>query len=74
MDFDDLLLNTFILFNDKDNIKILERYQKRFQYILVDEYQDTNIVQYEIIKAISWKSRNIFVVGDDYQISKYLFI
>ena len=67
MDFDDLLLNTFILFNDKDNIKILEQYQKHFQYILVDEYQDTNIVQYEIIKALSWKSRNIFVVGDDYQ-------
>ena len=67
MDFDDLLLNTFILFNDKDNIKILEQYQKHFQYILVDEYQDTNIVQYEIIKAIPWKSGKIFVVGDDYQ-------
>ena len=67
MDFEDLLLNTFILFSDIDNLNILEKYQKRFQYVLVDEYQDTNIVQYEIIKAIAWKSRNIFVVGDDYQ-------
>ncbi len=67
MDFEDLLLNTFILFSDIDNINLLEKYQKRFQYVLVDEYQDTNIVQYEIIKAIAWKSRNIFVVGDDYQ-------
>ena len=67
MDFEDLLLNTFILFSDPDNIQILEKYQKRFQYILVDEYQDTNIVQYEIIKALAWKSKNIFVVGDDYQ-------
>ena len=67
MDFEDLLLNTFILFSDSNNIQILEKYQKRFQYILVDEYQDTNIVQYEIIKALAWKSKNIFVVGDDYQ-------
>ena len=67
MDFDDLLLNTLLLFGNKNNIKILERYQNYFQYILVDEYQDTNIVQYEIIKALAWKSKNIFVVGDDYQ-------
>jgi len=67
MDFDDLLLNTMILFSDKNNVKILEKYQKLFQYILVDEYQDTNIVQYEIIKALAWNNKNIFVVGDDYQ-------
>ena len=67
MDFDDLLLNTMILFSDKNNIKILEKYQRIFQYILVDEYQDTNIVQYEIVKALAWKNKNIFVVGDDYQ-------
>ena len=67
MDFDDLLLNTLLLFNDKNNLKILQRYQEYFKYILVDEYQDTNIVQYEIIKALAWKSKNIFVVGDDYQ-------
>ena len=67
MDFDDLLLNTMILFSDKNNIKILEKYQNIFQYILVDEYQDTNPVQYEIIKALAWNNKNIFVVGDDYQ-------
>ena len=67
MDFDDLLLNTMILFSDKNNIKILEKYQRIFQYILVDEYQDTNIVQYEIVKALAWNDKNIFVVGDDYQ-------
>ena len=65
MDFDDLLLNTMILFSDKNNIKILEKYQRIFQYILVDEYQDTNIVQYEIVKALAWNDKNIFVVGDD---------
>ena len=73
MDFDDLLLNTFILFNDLKNVSILEKYQDKFKYILVDEYQDTNIVQFEIIKAIAWKSKNIFVVGDDCQ-SIYAFI
>ena len=67
MDFDDLLLNAMILFSDKNNIKILEKYQRIFQYILVDEYQDTNIVQYEIVKALAWNDKNIFVVGDDYQ-------
>ena len=72
MDFDDLLLNTFILFNDLKNVSILEKYQDKFKYILVDEYQDTNIVQFEIIKAIAWKSKNIFVVGDDCQ-SIYAF-
>ena len=67
MDFDDLLFNTLLLFNDKNNEKILEYYQNKFEYILVDEYQDTNIVQFEIIKALAWKFKNIFVVGDDYQ-------
>ena len=65
MDFGDLLLNTFLLF--KNNISILEKYQNRFQYILIDEYQDTNIIQFEILKALSWKSRKICGVGDDYQ-------
>ena len=67
MDFDDLLFNTFLLFSNKNNVKILEKYQNIFQYILVDEYQDTNIIQFEIIKALAWKFKNIFVVGDDYQ-------
>ena len=57
MDFDDLLLNTMKLFNDKNNINILEKYQNDFKYILIDEYQDTNIVQFEIIKALAWKNK-----------------
>jgi DNA helicase-2/ATP-dependent DNA helicase PcrA len=67
MDFEDLLINTFLLFGDLNNIKILNRYQNLFKYILVDEYQDTNSVQYEIVKALSWQHKNLFVVGDDYQ-------
>ena len=65
MDFEDLLLNTFLLF--KNNIDILEKYQNKFKYILVDEYQDTNHVQFEILKALSWKSRKLCGVGDDCQ-------
>lgn len=65
MDFDDILLNINILFRDfKD---ILSKYQKQFQYILVDEYQDTNYAQYLIVKSLSEKHRNLFVVGDDAQ-------
>ena len=67
MDFDDLLLNTFILFNNPDNIGILKMYQNKFEYILVDEFQDTNHVQFEILKALSWKNKKICGVGDDYQ-------
>ncbi|MGQ9846059.1 MAG: ATP-dependent helicase [Bacteroidales bacterium] len=65
MDFDDLLLNTNILF--RDYTEVLEKYQNLFDYILVDEYQDTNYAQYLIIKKISARSRNICVVGDDSQ-------
>jgi DNA helicase-2/ATP-dependent DNA helicase PcrA len=65
MDFDDLLLNMVVLF--KQNPKVLEEYQKRFQYILVDEYQDTNHVQYLIVKALAMAHGNICVVGDDSQ-------
>lgn len=64
-DFDDLLLYTYLLFkNHKD---ILEAYQDRFRYILVDEYQDTNHAQYAITKYLAAKYRNIMVVGDDDQ-------
>ncbi len=65
MDFDDLLLKTNQLLDvDKE---VLEKYQNRFQYILVDEYQDTNSVQYEIIRKLAMKYKNITVVGDDSQ-------
>ena len=65
MDFDDILLNINVLFRDfKD---ILSKYQEQFQYVLVDEYQDTNFAQYLIVKSLSEKHRNLFVVGDDAQ-------
>ena len=65
MDFDDLLLNTNILFRDFP--EILVKYQKMFNYILVDEYQDTNYAQYLIIKKLAQHHANICVVGDDAQ-------
>ncbi|MCK5028955.1 MAG: UvrD-helicase domain-containing protein [Bacteroidales bacterium] len=70
MDFDDLLLNTNILFRDFP--EILEKYQEKYKYILVDEYQDTNFSQYLIINKLSAKNKNICVVGDDAQ-SIYAF-
>ena len=65
MDFDDLLLQTNILFRDFP--EILEKYQRKFDYILVDEYQDTNYSQYLIIKKLAEIHHNICVVGDDAQ-------
>jgi DNA helicase-2/ATP-dependent DNA helicase PcrA len=65
MDFDDLLLNTNILFRDFP--EVLQKYRERFRYILVDEYQDTNYSQYLIINKLSESHRNICVVGDDAQ-------
>ena len=65
MDFDDLLLKTNLLF--RDHTEILEKYQNKFNYILVDEYQDTNFAQYLIVKKLAAKHRNICVVGDDAQ-------
>lgn len=65
MDFDDLLLNTNILFRDFPDV--LETYQQRFGYILVDEYQDTNYSQYLIVKKLAASHHNICVVGDDAQ-------
>lgn len=65
MDFDDLLLKTNLLF--RDNPEILEKYQTRFDYVLVDEYQDTNYAQYLIVKKLAAVHKNICVVGDDAQ-------
>lgn len=65
MDFDDLLLKPIQLF--KENEKVLNYYKKIFKYILVDEYQDTNIAQYELIKLLSPPKDKVCVVGDDAQ-------
>lgn len=62
VDFDDLLLKPVELF--RKNKEVLEKYQERFKYILVDEYQDTNSIQYELCKLLAKKYKNIFVVGD----------
>ncbi len=65
MDFDDLLLQTNLLFQNYP--EILEKYQSFFQYILVDEYQDTNFSQYLIVKKLAERHNKICVVGDDAQ-------
>jgi DNA helicase-2/ATP-dependent DNA helicase PcrA len=65
MDFDDLLLKTNMLF--RDHPEILQKYLDRFDYVLVDEYQDTNYAQYLIVKRLASKNNNICVVGDDAQ-------
>ncbi|MCL2250098.1 MAG: UvrD-helicase domain-containing protein [Oscillospiraceae bacterium] len=65
LDFDDLILLTVKLF--KENPDVLERYQKRFRYVLVDEYQDTNNLQYLLTSAFAGHHGNICVVGDDDQ-------
>lgn len=70
MDFDDLLFKTNVLL--RDNPDLLHKYQHRFKYILVDEYQDTNFSQYMIIKQLGAVYENVCVVGDDAQ-SIYAF-
>lgn len=65
MDFDDLLFNTNILFRDHPDVML--KYQSRFQYLLVDEYQDTNLAQYNIVKTLAARHENLTVVGDDSQ-------
>lgn len=65
MDFDDILVNTVILF--EKNPDVLSYYHDRFTYIMVDEYQDTNLPQYKAIRMLADKNRNICVVGDDDQ-------
>ncbi len=65
LDFDDLLIKTLDLL--KNNQNVLSYYQEYYKYILVDEFQDTNLIQYEIIKLLADKYNNLFVVGDDDQ-------
>ena len=65
LDFDDLIMQCVILF--QNNPAVLEKYQKLFRYILIDEYQDTNQAQYIWAKLLAMKHKNIMVVGDDYQ-------
>ena len=65
VDFDDLLLWTWKLL--KDNPEVRERYARRFQHVLVDEFQDTNTVQYQLLKSLSSYHKNLFVVGDEDQ-------
>ncbi len=62
VDFDDLLILPLEIFRQSD--EVLDKYQEHYQYILVDEYQDTNMVQYELCKMLASKYLNLFVVGD----------
>jgi DNA helicase II / ATP-dependent DNA helicase PcrA len=70
LDFDDLIYETVMLFQKEPSV--LDQYQELFKHILVDEYQDVNAVQYELLRLLANKYRNIFVVGDDDQ-SIYAF-
>ena len=65
IDFDDMLLKCYQLFQEKP--KILQKWQQIFEYILIDEFQDINYVQYEVIKMLALPQNNLFVVGDDDQ-------
>ncbi len=65
LDFDDLIFKTVELFTN--NAEVLEFYQNKFKYIMVDEYQDTNGAQYELVRLLAYKYKNICVVGDDDQ-------
>jgi len=65
MDFDDIIMNVTTLF--QNHPEILAKYQDRFQYIMIDEYQDTNHAQYLMVKMLATKHQNICVVGDDFQ-------
>ena len=65
MDFDDLIVKTVELF--QNNPDVLNYYQERFKYIMVDEYQDTNLAQFKLISLLAAKYKNLCVVGDDDQ-------
>ena len=65
LDFDDIIMYTIKLFDASP--EVLEYYQKKFKYVLVDEYQDTNTAQYSLVSLLSKQHKNLFVVGDDDQ-------
>jgi DNA helicase-2/ATP-dependent DNA helicase PcrA len=65
MDFDDLLMQTVFLLRDHADVR--EKYQQRYEYILVDEFQDTNQAQYQLVKLLATPQDNLFVVGDEDQ-------
>lgn len=65
LDFDDLLMKTEMLF--RNHPEILAAYRSKFRYILVDEFQDTNLVQYNVVKLLAEEHRNLFLVGDEDQ-------
>lgn len=65
IDFSDMLLKCYIMLKENEDIRLY--YQNKFKYIMVDEFQDTNKIQYEILKLLVSKDENIFVVGDDKQ-------
>lgn len=65
LDFDDLLLKTLELF--ENHPEILQKWREKFVHILIDEYQDTNVIQYQLIKLLVGRDRNLCVVGDDWQ-------
>jgi DNA helicase-2/ATP-dependent DNA helicase PcrA len=65
LDFDDLLVKTVQLLRQQDDVRL--KYQQRYPFILVDEWQDTNMAQYELVKLLAGKSANLFVVGDEDQ-------
>lgn len=65
VDFDDLLMLVYNLF--KQNLDVLEKWQNKFDYIMVDEAQDTNRIQFELMKMMSWEGGNITLIWDDYQ-------
>ena len=65
LDFDDLIRLTVELLEKHDEVRA--RYQEQFHYVMVDEYQDTNFLQYRLVTALAGKHKNVFVIGDDYQ-------
>ena len=70
IDFDDILVKAYEMLNEDQ--ALLETLQRRFRYIMIDEFQDTNWLQYELIKMLAYQNRNLFVVGDDDQTILFL--